>query len=63
MSWITAARVALVTGAATLGHLHGKYMYDQKKEKNLAAPYNYVEEKSPIGLNENKVEYIVQGFW
>lgn len=31
MSWMTAARVLLITTAATMGHLHGRWTYEQKK--------------------------------
>jgi len=34
MNWILAGRALLLTSAATLGHLHGKWMYSQHKLDN-----------------------------
>jgi hypothetical protein len=32
--WITAGRVVVVTGAAILGNLHGRYVAEQHKSQN-----------------------------
>ena len=39
MTWVTVARLAGATGAAILGHFHGKWWYEQREHtKEPEAP-------------------------